>query len=113
MHTQSVLSGNRIEKRTVERYDDLYAIEGWPGLKSIVKVTRHVRFKGRNKERYEEAYFISSLEKPASFFQRAIRGHWIIENALHYVKDVTFGEDGSTIRTGRAPTNFSIALRLQ
>lgn len=34
--------------------------------------------------------------------------HWSIENSLHYVKDVTFGEDASRIRTGNAPTNFSI-----
>ena len=36
-----------------------------------------------------------------------IRNHWSVES-MHYVKDVTFGEDSSLIRTGNAPTNFSI-----
>lgn len=41
-------------------------------------------------------------------FNQGIRSHWSIENSLHYVKDKTFGEDGSRIRTGNAPANFSI-----
>jgi predicted transposase YbfD/YdcC len=45
---------------------------------------------------------------PANIYNYGIRSHWAIENSLHYVKDVTFGEDASLIRTGNAPTNFSI-----
>ena len=41
-------------------------------------------------------------------YNKGIRSHWAIENSLHYVKDVTFYEDASRIRTGNAPTNFSI-----
>jgi predicted transposase YbfD/YdcC len=44
----------------------------------------------------------------AKTYHHGIRSHWAIENSLHYVKDVTFGEDASLIRTGNAPTNFSI-----
>ncbi len=44
----------------------------------------------------------------AKTYNEGIRSHWAIENSLHYVKDVTFGEDASLIRTGNAPTNFSI-----
>jgi len=44
----------------------------------------------------------------AKKYNYGIRAHWAIESSLHYVKDVTFGEDASLIRTGNAPTNFSI-----
>lgn len=104
----SDIHGNRIEKRTVFVYDDVYEITAWPGVRSVIVVHREIRIKGTNKFSTEKAYFISSLHKDASFFQRAIRGHWAIENSLHYVKDVTFGEDNSTIRTKNAPVNFSI-----
>lgn len=43
----------------------------------------------------------------AKEYNIGIRAHWAVE-AMHYVKDVTFGEDASLIRTKNAPTNFSI-----
>ena len=43
----------------------------------------------------------------AKEYNHGIRAHWAVE-AMHYVKDVTFGEDASLIRTKNAPTNFSI-----
>jgi len=44
---------------------------------------------------------------PAKEYNHGIRAHWTVE-AMHYVKDVTFGEDASLIRTKNAPANFSI-----
>jgi len=44
----------------------------------------------------------------AKTYNDGIRAHWSIEDSLHYVKDVAFAEDASLIRTGNAPTNFSI-----
>ena len=113
---ESDLRGNRIERRCVKVYDDLYEIEGWSGLKRIISVRRETTLKGKNITTVDQAFFISSLDKSASFFQKAIRGHWAIENSLHYIKDVAFAEDASTIRTKNAPVNFStirtIALTL-
>jgi len=43
----------------------------------------------------------------AKEYNIGIRNHWSVES-MHYVKDVTFREDASLIRTGNAPTNFSI-----
>jgi len=110
------IRGNRIELRTVKVYDDLYEIEGWAGLKRIISVRREITIKGKNITSVDQAFFISSLDRPASFFQKAIRGHWAIENSLHYIKDVAFAEDASTIRTKNGPVNFStirtIALTL-
>lgn len=48
---------------------------------------------------------------PAKEYNHGIRAHWAVES-MHYVKDVTFGEDASLIRTGNAPTNFSIVRNI-
>lgn len=47
----------------------------------------------------------------AKEYNYGIRAHWAVES-MHYVKDVTFGEDASLIRTGNAPTNFSIVRNI-
>lgn len=62
----------------------------------------------------ETAYYISSLPftTDASEFNVGIRSHWAIENSLHWVKDMTLGEDGSRIRTGRAPENMSLVRNI-
>jgi predicted transposase YbfD/YdcC len=85
---------------------------GWAGLQCFVQVHRSVRQKDRLTE--EMAYFISSLPAttPAAVFGAGIRGHWRIENTLHYVKDVTMKEDASKTRTKNAPQNISLMKNL-
>ena len=80
----------------------------WTGLQSFVKVRRQVKEKTKVSE--ETAYFISSLPSttPASVFNAGIRSHWLIENSLHYSKDVTFKEDASKIMTKNSPQNISL-----
>lgn len=96
-------------------YDNLAGIDsGWIGITSFVKVTRLVtKPKKRSKEiekTKEIAFFISSLPATlkAEKINAGIRGHWAIENSLHYVKDVTFLEDRSKIVSGNAPQNISM-----
>lgn len=48
----------------------------------------------------------------AAQLQAFRRGHWTIENPLHYVRDVTFGEDKSTVRTKDAPRNLATLRNL-
>ncbi|MEO5562166.1 MAG: ISAs1 family transposase [Chitinophagaceae bacterium] len=81
------------------------ASKDWVGLKQFVSVYRIVDNKGQRRE--ELAYFISSKKSNALLYAQGIRLHWEIENSLHYVKDVTFQEDDSKIRTGNAPQNIS------
>lgn len=56
----------------------------------------------------ERAYYLSSCQKYAEIFGDKIRGHWGIENQLHWVKDVIFQEDKSPLHQFVPVTNFSI-----
>jgi hypothetical protein len=60
-------------------------------------------------------YAISSLPfeqaRPARLAD-LLRGHWTIENGLHWVRDVTFAEDASQVRTGAAPTVMAVLRNL-
>jgi predicted transposase YbfD/YdcC len=86
---------------------ELAGWDGWPGLKSVCKVTRETwGRKGPDSYQTEEAYLISSLSAdrfPPETFLAINRGHWGIENRVHYVRDVTMGEDASTVCMGSAP----------
>jgi len=75
-----------------------------------VVIKRKIKIK--TKQTTETAYFISSLPPAtnAKIFYEGIRRHWQIENGLHYVKDVTFKEDRSRIRTGNSPQNKSLII---
>ncbi len=80
--------------------------DNWDDLKHIVCIKRTTEYKG--KTTYETAYFITNAELDAMQFNIGIRGHWRIENSLHYVKDVTMREDALRIKKGNAPQNFSV-----
>ena len=56
-------------------------------------------------------YYILSKYLPARRFAAAVRGHWAIENRLHWQLDVTFHEDQCRLRQGHADANFSILRR--
>ena len=94
-------------QRTVSVFHDLIGISpAWIGIKSLIKVERVGTRAG--KKYHEIICYISSLVRTAAEFAAGIRGHWGIENRLHWVKDVVFKEDDSRVRTGNAPANFSI-----
>lgn len=78
----------------------------WAGIKSLIRVER-VGTRG-GKQYHQIVCYISSLIGTAQEFACGIRGHWGIENRLHWVKDVVLNEDDSTIRLGNAPANLSI-----
>ncbi|MBX3411461.1 MAG: ISAs1 family transposase [Pirellulales bacterium] len=90
--------------------DDFPLAEEWPGLKAIglaVRVTEHMD--GRTSD--DVRYYITSRYLSGKRFAEAVRGHWGIENSLHWQLDVTFGEDQSRIRKGHADANFSLLRR--
>jgi predicted transposase YbfD/YdcC len=78
----------------------------WEHIKSYIKVERYGEREG--KEYYHSAYYISSLVENAQTFAEKIRGHWKIENQLHWVKDVIFKEDTLPFSDVQAVSNLSI-----
>lgn len=98
---------NRVTTRTVQVFQPLTGNhQQWSGLKSLIQVERTGTRAG--KAYRQVAYYISSLTCHARDFALGIRGHWGIENRLHWVKDMVFHEDRSRIRSGNAPANCSI-----
>ena len=76
----------------------------WPQHRQVCILARHVRRKGQSWE--ELGYAITSLPPERAGAARLLalwRGHWGIENRLHWVRDVTFDEDRSQVRTGSTP----------
>jgi predicted transposase YbfD/YdcC len=78
----------------------------WAGLRSFVMVEAEREVLGQAAS-VERRYFISSLAADAKQALRAVRGHWQVENSLHWVLDVAFREDGCRTRTGNAPENLA------
>jgi predicted transposase YbfD/YdcC len=83
----------------------------WPDTQSIVRVCRET-IDGHGKKTKEVRDFISSLPPQVERLAAAIRGHWGIENRLHWSLDVTFNEDQSRIRQGHAAENAGLLRRL-
>jgi predicted transposase YbfD/YdcC len=81
-------------------------LAGWPGCRSAAMVTS-TREVGDQKST-ESRYYISSLPPVAETIAKGIRGHWGIENSLHWVLDVEFDEDRSRVRKGESPENLAI-----
>jgi predicted transposase YbfD/YdcC len=103
----------RIEERTcqvIHNLDLLDCKEQWKGLKSIVKI--NATRTEKEKTTHEIRYYISSQEQTAEYYNAAVRGHWGIENSLHWVLDVQFDEDFSRKRKDNAGENFAIVRRI-
>jgi predicted transposase YbfD/YdcC len=82
----------------------------WEGLRSVGMVEAIREIGG--KKTVERRYFLSSLPLDAPLFARAVRGHWGVENKLHWILDVHFREDQSRARAGFAAENLATLRRL-
>jgi predicted transposase YbfD/YdcC len=112
-HEEVDTGHGRQETRTCEVLRNVTGLPGqanWPGLCTLVVVCRLCRAKG--KETAEVRYFISSLDAGAKALLALVRGHWGIENGLHWVLDVAFREDANKTRLGHAGANLGWLRRV-
>jgi len=106
----------RLETRRyfVADVPDVPSLAEWPHCLSIARVESKREFNGKTE--YETRHYLLSCKPNVQVAAKAIRGHWGIENALHWVLDVEFDEDRSRIRKNHAPENTAamrhIALNL-
>ena len=103
----------RIETRRYYQSEELDWFadrQKWEGLRSVGMVESIREVNGQTTT--ERRYYLSSLKLDVETFARAVRGHWGVENKLHWVMDVCFGEDQSRARTGYAAENLATLRRL-
>lgn len=96
--------GRHRDTRQLIASTDLVGYSDWPGLAQVFRFERTWDERGEAKQ--EVQYGITSLPPSIADAHRLLelkRGHWQIENGLHYVKDVTLGEDRSLIHSGNGP----------
>lgn len=85
--------------------------ELWPGCKTVGCVVSQ-RVVGKKVAELEERYYISSHKLTAEELAKTVRAHWAIENRLHWMLDVCFGEDDCMIRKDNAPQNLSLLKKI-
>lgn len=112
----------RVEKRVYELIDveaadfwktknRLEAFERYPQIKCLGRVSSEVKRDG--KDTTDTRYFMTSLaQSDFRIFARSVRSHWDIENKLHWLLDVAFHEDRSTIHQKHAMQNVALIRRL-
>jgi len=105
----------RIEERTVTTSREADWLSGdrrfpgelrLPGVSTIIRVSSRTELKDRC--RFDTRYYISSAPLSAEAAAQAVRGHWGIENSLHWVLDVVFGEDQARVRKGHGAKNMAV-----
>lgn len=96
----------RIERRAIWTSDELKGYVEFPHAEQFFMVKRTVEYLRSGKTHQEVAYGISSLSAQSATAAQLLeynRGHWEIENRVHYVRDVTFDEDRCQVRTAGGP----------
>jgi predicted transposase YbfD/YdcC len=85
-------------------------LSAWKECRSVGMVISYVQRDGKQTD--EIRYYISSLKSNVRQFSEAVRGHWGIENSMHWTLDMTFREDESRICKDYGPDNFALLRRM-
>ena len=111
-HAQTTEKGHgRVDIHSIRVSSELKGYSDWPGLEQVFEIRRRWQSKGEWHEAVR--YGVTSLPATIAIPERLLklkRGHWTIENGLHYVKDVTMGEDKSMTHCDNGP-KIMAALR--
>ena len=109
--------GGRIEQRQctlthkLELLDETHAYKNCQTVLKIDSIREYNKGTELHKET-ETRYYISDLDKNAPEFNGLVRGHWGIENNLHWALDVVFHEDNSRVLKGNAPENLNTLRKI-
>jgi predicted transposase YbfD/YdcC len=106
-------SHGKVIARKYSVINDISWLDGrdqWESLSSIAMVQTTITH--RDKVSVNNRYFISSLKTNAKKLGEFIRGHWAVENCLHWVLDMTFSEDASRIRKDNSSENLSMIKKI-
>lgn len=105
----------RVEKRkctVIDNFTFMDDCQDWEGLKSIVRIEAERYTKATGKTEKQDRYYISSHQANAQKLNGMVRGHWSVENNLHWMLDVVFDEDSSRKRVGNSAANFNIITKI-
>lgn len=104
----------RLERRRCVVIEDLSpihsALGGWSGAKIVIRMECERTCGGVTS--HERRYYLCSRLATAAYLGEVVRGHWGVENQLHWSLDVVFGEDQARMRMGNAAENFSVLRRI-
>jgi len=107
--TEEERKHGRVEQREVRSVTDVGWLEGkgaWKDLKTIIQ------YRSWRNGIITDRYYISNADMSAMEFYQCIRGHWSIENRLHWRLDMVFGEDACKVSKGHAPENLNILRKV-
>jgi predicted transposase YbfD/YdcC len=102
--------GRHEERYVTVVYDPEGLPEGWPDVRAVVLVCREREAGGKSASTAH--YYVCSRRAKAKRVAEWVRGHWGVENGLHWVLDVAFGEDGNKTRAGHAGANLGLIRRV-
>ena len=114
-HLCQDIDHGRAETRRCTLINDLsflYEQQYWKDLHGVVKVETEITEKSSQKLRRETRYYITSSRAEAKDLNEKIRGHWSVENNLHWMLDVVFREDQSRRRSENSAANFNIISKI-
>jgi predicted transposase YbfD/YdcC len=98
-------------RATVIRNTSLGAANRFPGVAALARITSRRRLHGKPAGKPAVRYYLLSKYIPAKRLLQIVRAHWSIENQLHWVLDVVFGEDACRARKNNGAENFAILRR--
>ena len=105
----------RIEQRSIEVMNAYFRMIDYPHVKQVFRVKRWAKNVKTGEESTEYAYGITSVDDKRATPEQLLswnRGHWAVETKNHYIRDVTFGEDGCRSRVRSAPANNAVCANI-